>query len=187
MRSLSGVHSPTARAILVFTALALMPSWGWAEVIPAPADLAARFPEEPPRGRLVLTVVAQTGDDIEVGAGPDGPRRIVPITGGTFSGEGGLKGIVLPGGADRQRVRADGVRELDATYELRTDDGVVLMVHNQVIVDASGPGERYARSVVRISAPQGAYAWLNRRLLVGTLTSFRPAQPHVMLRFYELL
>lgn len=156
---------------------------------PGPAALAARFPEEPPRGRLVLTVMVRTGEAIDVGQGPDGVRRIVPIIGGSFSGEGGLAGVVLPGGADRQRLRPDGVRELDATYELRTADGAILMVHNQVIVDApagAGPDGRYVRSVVRIVAPQGRYDWLNRRLLVGTLTSLRPAQPLVLLRFYEL-
>lgn len=156
---------------------------------PAPSELAVGFPEDPPRGQLVLSVVARTGDALEFGEGPDGARRIVPITGGRFSGEGGLSGIVLPGGADRQRSRADGVRELDATYELLTDDGVILMVHNQVIVDASdgsSPNGRYVRSVVRIMAPAGKYAWLNRRLLVGTLASLRPAQPFVLLRFYEL-
>jgi len=82
---------------------------------PTPADMAARFPEEPLRGRLIMSIVAQTGEAFDAGTGPDGARRIVPITGGTFVGEGGLKGIVLPGGADRQRLRADGVRELDAT------------------------------------------------------------------------
>lgn len=136
-----------------------------------------------------MSIVAQTGEAFDAGTGPDGARRIVPITGGTFVGEGGLKGIVLPGGADRQRLRADGVRELDATYELRTADGVVLMVHNQVISDASdstSPGGRYVRSVVKVIAPEGKYAWLNRRLLVGTLASLRPAQPYVLLRFYEL-
>ncbi len=120
-----------------------------------------------------MSIVAQTGEAFDAGTGPDGARRIVPITGGTFVGEGGLKGIVLPGGADRQRLRADGVRELDATYELRTADGVVLMVHNQVISDTNAKGARYARSVVRIASPEGKYAWLNRRLLVGTLHSLR--------------
>lgn len=155
---------------------------------PAPADLIARFPEEAPRARLVMSVVAKTGDTLDVGEGPDGARRIVPIIGGTFTGEGGLRGAVLPGGADRQRLRPDGIRELDATYELRTDDGVILMVHNQVLVDAreGGTPGRYVRSVVRVVAPAGRYEWLNRRLLIGTLASLRPSQPYVLLRFYEV-
>jgi hypothetical protein len=153
---------------------------------PTPTELASRFPEEAPRGRLILSIVAQTGEAFDAGTGPHGARRIVPIIGGSFVGEGGLKGKVLPGGADRQRLRADGVRELDATYELRTDDGIVLMVRNQVIADTLAKDRRYARSVARVAAPDGQYAWLNRRLLVGTLHSLRPDQPYVFVRFYEL-
>ncbi|MFM1815995.1 MAG: hypothetical protein RLZ98_2690 [Pseudomonadota bacterium] len=155
---------------------------------PDPLRLLAEHPDDAITPTLVLSVVARVGETIEVGEGPDGVRRIVPILGGTFSGSG-LRGVVLPGGADRQRIRADGVRELDAVYELRTDDGVILMVHNQVLVDAERPPkgqQRYARSVVRVTAPKGPYDWLNRRLLVGTLTSLRPAQPYVLLRFYAL-
>jgi hypothetical protein len=51
----------------------------------------------------------------ELGAGPLGRRRIIAITGGRFVGER-LSGRVLPGGADWQVIRADGVAELDARY-----------------------------------------------------------------------
>ena len=53
-----------------------------------------------------------------MGRGPAGERYIIPITGGTFEGPRGLRGTVLPGGADRQLWRPDGVRELDALYEM---------------------------------------------------------------------
>jgi hypothetical protein len=42
-----------------------------------------------------------------------GGRRIVPITGGDFSGPQ-LRGQVLPGGADWQVLRGDGTAELEA-------------------------------------------------------------------------
>lgn len=49
----------------------------------------------------------------DLGDTPRGRRRIVGITGGRFSGER-LSGRVLPGGADWQLIRADGVADLDA-------------------------------------------------------------------------
>ena len=50
-----------------------------------------------------------------LGQAPLGERRMIPIAGGTFEGPG-LRGKVLPGGADRQLWRRDSVRELDAPH-----------------------------------------------------------------------
>lgn len=148
--------------------------------------LSARFPAADLQFRLALEVLAEVGDAFTIGEGPTGTRRVVPIIGGAFRGEG-VSGRVLPGGADRQRIRSDGVRELDATYELKADDGTHIMVHNQAIVDAEQPPEgweRYVRSVVKLTVPKGPHDWLNRRLLIGTLHSLRPERPLVLLRFY---
>ncbi|WP_256861404.1 DUF3237 domain-containing protein [Hydrogenophaga sp. H7] len=97
-----------------------------------------------------------------------------------------LRGTVLPGGADRQLLRADGVKELDALYELQTDDGAVITVRNRVLIDESATPGRYARSVLQLSAPAGPHDWLNRRVFVGTLHSLRPARAAVCIRVYEL-
>ena len=59
-----------------------------------------------------------------------GRRRIISITGGSFSGER-LSGRVLPGGADWQIVRDDGVADLDARYTLETEDGALIYVQNR--------------------------------------------------------
>lgn len=40
-----------------------------------------------------------------------------------------LRGVVLPGCADRQTWRPDGVRGLDALCDMRTDGGAILAVH----------------------------------------------------------
>lgn len=171
----------------------LVPVVGWASVGQAGeqarssvAELSQRFPSLYPQFRTALEVVAEVGDAIEVGQGPKGGHRLVPIVGGEFRGPG-LTGRVLPGGADRQTIRADGIRELDAIYELEADDGTVLMVHNRVLIDAEQPpqGEsRYAQSVVTVTAPRGPHDWLNRRVLLGTLHSLRPSEPRVFLRFH---
>jgi hypothetical protein len=121
----------------------------------------------------------------DLGRGPDGHRFIVPILGGWFDGPLG-RGRVLPGGADRQRTRADGVRELHALYEMQADDGAVITVHNHVLVDESVPGPRYARSVIHVETPEGPWSALRRRVLVGTLHSLRPARDAVHVRAYVL-
>ena len=62
---------------------------------------------------------------LDLGDVGKGRRRIVPITGGDFSGPQ-MRGQVLPGGADWQVLRSDGTAELEARYTLRTDDGVLI-------------------------------------------------------------
>jgi len=155
---------------------------------PSFEQLSTEMPEANMQFQLALEVLAEVGEAFTVGEGPTGVRRVVPITGGTFKGDG-LSGMVMPGGADRQRIRADGIRELDATYELKADDGTHIMVRNRAIVDAEQPPEgwdRYVRSVVKLTVPKGPHDWLNRRLLIGTLHSMRPERPLVLLRFYVL-
>ena len=81
----------------------------------------------------IYEAVVDVEDAIEMGQGPLGIRRMVGIVGGEFQGSR-LHGRVLPGGADRQLIRPDGVRILDALYEMETHDGVLLTVHNRVKV-----------------------------------------------------
>ena len=68
-----------------------------------------------------------------LGEGPLGERRIVPITGGHFAGPR-IRGRVLPGGADRQLIRRDGVKRLEALYEIEAEDGAVITVLNRVVI-----------------------------------------------------
>ena len=115
----------------------------------------------------------------ELGDGPLGRRRIIEITGGSFSGAH-LSGNVLPGGADWQLIRGDGVAYLDARYTLETHDGALIYVRNRgyrhgpeaVIAQLArgipvDPASYYFRTApwFETSAPQ--YAWLNRTIFVG--------------------
>lgn len=134
---------------------------------------------------LAWTAEVLIGEKQDLGSDPLGHRYLVPILGGSFEGPR-LRGSVLAGGADRQWVRPDGVREFDALYEMQVDDGTVITVHNRVLVDGDDPGTRYARSVVRVQTAAGPHAWLMRRLLVGTLESLRPAQAAVRVAVYVL-
>src|SRR5688572_33362415 len=84
------------------------------------AQEAAR---QPPAPGLVFAFEArvEVGAPLEVGQLPKGMRRIVPILRGTFEGPG-IKGRVMPGGADWQIIGADGFSELDTRYTLETED-----------------------------------------------------------------
>lgn len=150
--------------------------------------LAAAQPAVAPHARLLLEAAVTVASRQDLGRAPTGERFIIPITGGAFWGGPGfeaLRGHVVPGGADRQLLRADGIKELDALYELQCDDGTVITVRNRVLID-EGVSPRYARSTIRLTAPDGPHAALNRRVVVGTLQTLRPQAEAVLVRMWLL-
>ncbi|MDQ0457982.1 DUF3237 domain-containing protein [Rhizobium paknamense] len=138
-----------------------------------------------PQTEFVYEAICNLQAPLEIGPSPLGDRRMINITGGEFAGPR-IKGKVLPGGADRQLLRKDGIRQLDALYELQTDDGAIITVHNKVLIDAPKDGPRYAFSQIELTAPTGPHDWLNRRVFVGTLISMQP-QPKVLIRVFSLI
>ena len=129
-------------------------------------------------------------DPINIPAGLNGPRRVIPISGGTFRGGPqypDFQGKVLATGADRQRILSEGIRELDALYEMEVNDGTVLTVRNRVVINETlGTSPRYAVSRITVDAPNGPWGWLSSRMFVGTLQSLRPDFPGVLIRGYEV-
>ena len=132
-----------------------------------------------PALRLLYTLRVQLGAPQVVGDGPYGLRRIIPILSGTFEGPR-LRGTVLPGGADWQFIRPDGIAELDARYTLETDDGALIYVSNPGIRkgpkevmerlargEQVDPNEYYFRTrpVFETGAPQ--YQWLHGVVGIG--------------------
>jgi hypothetical protein len=110
---------------------------------------------------------------LDIGNTPHGHRRIINILGGAFSGPR-LSGRILPGGADWQVVRGDGIVEVDARYSLETDDGALIYIRNwglrrgppAVIArlaagEAVDPGEYYFRTTPVFETGAAQYAWLN--------------------------
>ena len=151
--------------------------------------LLERYPARAPYGQLLWTAIVEVGETQDLGAAPTGHRYIVPILGGRVIGAAGqpdLNGVVLPGGADRQLLRADGVKELDAIYEMQMEDGTVLSIRNRVLIDLDRKPDRYAMSVIECTAPAGPLAWLNKRVIVGTLDSARPKLPYVIIRAWNM-
>ena len=163
---------------------------GSAQAQTAPAlpttSTSAAIPLVLPRTEFVYEAVAELSPSMALGTGPLGERRMVPITGGTFEGPG-LRGKVLAGGADRQLLRKDGVPQLDALYEMQTDDGAIITVHNQVMTRTDADGKPYRFSHITLTAPEGKYGWLNQFVYVGTLHSLQPARLAVAIRVYKLV
>ncbi len=142
-----------------------------------------------PSVRLAWSATVDIGERQPLGRTPLGERFFVPILGGEFEGalDGHvLKGRVVAGGADRQLLRSDGIKELDALYELELDDSTVLTVRNRVVIDEQPGQDRYAYSHVQVTAPVGPHDWLNRRVFVGTLQSLRPQRQAVCVRVWQL-
>ena len=154
------------------------------------AALCDAHPAPAPRPRLLWEAVVTCLPRQDLGPAPGGARFIVPITGGRFRGAPGfeaLGGTVLPGGADRQLLRADGVKELDALYEMQVADGAVLTIRNRVITDESPATGRYALSHVTVTAPQGGpWDWLNRRRLIGSMNRLPPERGAVKINVWLL-
>ena len=142
-------------------------------------------------GELTANVAAP----IDVGDGPHGRRRIIPILGGTFTGER-LSGRVLGGANDYQLIRRDGVLELQARYVIETKDKDLIYVENTGMRD--GPAEAlaaqnrgelvdpsliYFRAIPRFETAVSEYQWLTRRIFVSSGFRF---PDRVIIRFYEL-
>lgn len=101
-----------------------------------------------------------------VGDAPAGTRLSIPITGGTFEGPQ-IKGTVLRGGADYQLIHKDAGRtDLEAIYNIRTDDGVTIHVRNIGMISRCN-GKPYFYTTPSFEAPMDSrYAWLNNAIYV---------------------
>jgi Protein of unknown function (DUF3237) len=133
--------------------------------------------------RHLMRLDVELGPMQDIGPVPGGHRRVIPIIGGTFTGER-LSGTILPGGADWNLVRPDGTVYLWARYTLQTDDGTLIMITN----DGFQPGASnvmaqilagepidmtnwYAKTRPTFEVSGETYAFLNNHVFVGSLTS----------------
>mgnify|MGYP000456301602 FL=1 len=149
-----------------------------------------------PRLKFFADLRVEVGAPQQVGQTVHGLRRLIPITGGTATGDG-WSARVLPGGADFQLIVNDRLSELDARYVLETDAGDFIYVQNRAV--RSGPPELIARLVrgepvdpeqiyfrcspsFETAAP--ARARVGERMVVGTGARYPDA---VVMRFFELL
>jgi len=127
----------------------------------------------------ILVIRAELAGILKFGATPYGERRIINILGGTVDGPK-LKGKILPGGADWQIVRADGVVDLRARYTVESDAGGHILVNSEGLRhgppeimaalardETVDPALYYFRAFMRFKTADPAASWLNRILAIG--------------------
>ena len=128
----------------------------------------------------VCDIEADVGPIRDLGPTPHGRRRIVPILGGVVKGPR-LKGEIVPGGADWQYVRSDGVTIAEAVYLLKAHDGTLIQIRNRGVRHGSAeviqrltagehvdPVEYYFRASPTFLVSPGPYDWLNKNVFVAT-------------------
>lgn len=133
-----------------------------------------------PRFVPLLRLSVEVGDIVSLGATPTGERRVVAITGGSFDSDEGWRGSVLPGGADWQLLRGDGVLEVDARYVLQDERGARVQVVSQglrhgppEVIAALARGEAvdasqyYFRTAMRFETAAAELQHLNFVVAVG--------------------
>ena len=127
----------------------------------------------------MCTFHVELADVLPFGTTPYGERRVVNIVGGRVTGER-LNGRILPGGADWQIIRADGVADIRARYTIEADGGGLVLVNSEglrhgppdVIARLSrgepvDPMLYYFRTVLRFETAAPALSWLNKTLAIG--------------------
>ena len=92
----------------------------------------------------------------------NGPVRLVSIIGGRVSGS--LVGVILPGGADWQTIRADGGIEIEARYFLELLDGTRIDLQSRG--RREGPTGGFW-STIWLSCANPTYTHLNKMQFVA--------------------
>jgi uncharacterized protein DUF3237 len=145
---------------------------------------------------FLMSLAVDVGELTSMGEGPLGERRVVGILGGNFEGPE-CRGEVLPGGADWQIARRDGVLDLDARYALKEQHGGLVRVTSQGYRHGSSevlaalargeevdPARYFFRTILRFETGAPYLSWLNKTIAVASAE--RKAW-QVLLSAYRLL
>jgi hypothetical protein len=132
------------------------------------------------KSRHLFTITIKLHPIQELGDTPAGNRRVVPVSGGNFSGPR-LRGKILPyAGSDLLLGRADGSFQQDVRMVLRTDDGALILMTYRGVRHASqetnariargepvSPSDYYLRTTPFFETSSPEFAWLNKIVAVG--------------------
>jgi muconolactone delta-isomerase len=154
---------------------------------PAAAAATAFAPRKPssnqlpaPELTLVYHLEASLGQPLDLGETAGGRRRIVPLTGGSFTGPV-ISGTLLPGGsADWQIVQPDGTALADLRYTLSTDRGALLYAKSKGVRHGTpevlarlgrgepvDPSEYTFRTTTRLETAAPDLDWLNKGVFIS--------------------
>jgi hypothetical protein len=129
---------------------------------------------------LIYRLEATLGAPLDLGAVAQGRRRIVPLTGGRFTGPE-LSGELLAGSsADWQIILADGTTLGDIRYTLQTDGGDLLYVRSRSVRHGSAEvlarlarredvqaSEYTFRTATQIETAAAELEWLNKGIFIS--------------------
>jgi hypothetical protein len=146
--------------------------------------------------RFAFAVKVNVGPIQDFGVTAAGHRRVVDILGGEVSGPR-LSGTIMPGGADWQIVRPDGVIAVEARYTIASDSGGLIYVRNDGIRvlspeqgaavargEALDPASYYFRTTPRFETSQTSLRWIEDAIFVGVATR---SGEQVAIGFHEVL
>jgi Protein of unknown function (DUF3237) len=126
-----------------------------------------------------FTYTVACGAQHDAGNGPYGSRQCYEMVDGVIVGKR-LNGVFIDPAADWMLVGPDGVMRMDVRFQLRTDDGAVILVHyfgpaeaNATLIKAVqtfAPTE-FADHVIRahwvLETGDPRYAWVNQTIFVS--------------------
>jgi muconolactone delta-isomerase len=169
--------------------LGALPLSDWMQTTVTPLEPHPNDPVSEPSGPFALPgprltpvyrLEATLGQPLDLGDTARGHRRIVPLTGGTFTGPE-IGGQLVPGAsADWQTVLPDGTARGDIRYTLRTDAGALLYVQSRSVRHGSAevlarlargddvdPGEYTFRALTVVETAVPELDWLNKGVFVS--------------------
>ena len=131
--------------------------------------------------RHLFTLTIEVPRVVDLGATPNGHRRIATVGGGSFVGDR-LRGTIQPSpGGDWLLLRPDGALVLDVRLTLETDDAHLIYMtyrglrHGPADVitrlnrgEAVDPASYYFRTTPVFETASTKYDWLNRVVAVAT-------------------
>ena len=149
-----------------------------------------------PKLEYVFEADVRVDKPLELGEFSGVRKRVIPILGGEVSGPR-LAAKVLPGGADWQAIREDGVTEVLARYTLQATDHTLISVTNRGVRrgpaevirrlladEAVDPALYYFRSSPVFEVGPGPHRWLADSVFVCSGARW---PDRVSLRFFAVL
>ncbi|KAJ5762578.1 uncharacterized protein N7511_005960 [Penicillium nucicola] len=137
----------------------------------------------PPKLTHLFTLRCAVDPPMEVGNGPYGRRRCVPIKSGSVKGKY-INGEVVPtGGADFMLVEEDQTTHVNTNYMIKSDDGAYIYIRTEgtragppevlrALMEGGpvDPSQYWFHLHVKIETGHEKYKWMNNRVIVGRAT-----------------
>ncbi|KAF7717787.1 UPF0311 family protein [Penicillium ucsense] len=137
----------------------------------------------PPKLNHLFTLRCAVDPPVEIGTGPYGRRRCVPIKSGSVHGPH-FEGEVVPaGGADFMLVEDDQTTHVNTNYVVKSNDGAYLYIRTEgtragppevlkALMEGGpvDPSQYWFHLHIKIETGHEKYKWMNNRVIVGRAT-----------------